>query len=238
MRRNLLSIIVAVFTLTLLLASNVFAQQKDRAQIIKEIDALKLQIKQMEAEILSPSKETQNAYAEFLKQPDTGLIRLLPREKYDGKLSIRGGGSYYSFMRETHEYGYETNIGLEQKNFKSMFYGASIGFILNLGDVPLDDVKTETKGVTYLAEFIAPLNEPDARAQQRRAGGFEEGGFTYKESLPAKVGNTYVVRSVDYDRSDCLVAFRVVDEDADGSMTIVWKILKTFPKPVLARAER
>jgi hypothetical protein len=43
------------------------------------------------------------------------------------------------------------------------------------------------------------------------------------------------VRSVDYGGSDVLVAFRVVRQDADGSVVLLWKMLKKFDKPVLER---
>ena len=230
--------VIAVTFLIGLCAPVALAQSKDRAQIKKEIDALYQQIKEKEAELLAPSQAARQAYAEFLKQPETGLVRLLPRERYDNKLSIRGGGAYYSFIRLTHEYGYGSDIELQNNSFSVGFAGADFGFLLNLGDIPIEEVTTETKGIKYLADFAPPTNEPEARIQQHRAWDFNADGINYKNRVPAKVGNTYVVRSVDYDDSDCLVAFRVVDEDFDESMTIVWKMLNKFPKPILARAQQ
>ncbi|HMH42081.1 MAG TPA: hypothetical protein VK557_01245, partial [Pyrinomonadaceae bacterium] len=58
----------------------------------------------------------------------------------------------------------------------------------------------------------------------------------YKASVPAEVGAVYMLRSVDYDRSDLLMAFRIVRKDTDGSVIIAWKLLKKYPKPELARA--
>src|SRR5262245_32885566 len=94
--------LVALFAL--LLVSPLRAQSVDRAQLDKEIDGLWEQIKTRQELLLDTSTEDKAAYAEFLKQPDTGLIRLLPREKYDEqhKLPLRGGGAYYSFVRKTH----------------------------------------------------------------------------------------------------------------------------------------
>jgi len=233
MKRNACFLIITF--VALVFAPNAFSQKRDRAQIKKEIDALNREIKIREAELLAPSQEDQAKFAEFLNQPNTGLIRLMPREQYDHKLTIRGGGSYYSFTRLTHEYGYGSDIELQQGHFSVGFAGADFGFMLNLGDVPIDDVTTETEGVKYLTAFMPPSAEPEARIQQRRAWGFEDGGFKYKRDLLAKVNSTYVVRSVDYDTSDCLVVFRVVRQDEDDSVTILWKLLKKYPTPRLER---
>ena len=72
--------------------------------------------------------------------------------------------------------------------------------------------------------------------QQRRAAeGFKEGERTYAGRLAAVAGNTYALRSVNYDGSDVLVAFRVVRKDFDGSAVILWKLLAKYPKPELQR---
>jgi hypothetical protein len=60
-------------------------------------------------------------------------------------------------------------------------------------------------------------------------------GTTYKERVPVEVGATYVVRSVNFDFSDVLVAFRVVRQDTDGSLIIAWRMLEKYPTPRLAR---
>jgi hypothetical protein len=46
---------------------------------------------------------------------------------------------------------------------------------------------------------------------------------------------TYLLRSIDYNATDILVAFKVVRKDIDRSVIIVWKLLKKYPKPDLAR---
>jgi hypothetical protein len=224
------------FSLTLLALAPFLLSAPDRAQVAAEIESLRAQIKVREALLLAPPREDEEAHAEFLAQPRTGLIRLLPREKWDYKLSTRGGGAYYSFTRLTHEYGSGSDISLEQGQFGVGFAGADFGFLVNLGHVPLEDVTAETDGVRYLAGFEAPSAEPGARAEQRRTGhGFETDGWTYKSHLPVAIKQTYALRSVSYHNSDVLVAFRVVGQDEDGSVVLLWRVLKTFSKPVLER---
>jgi len=224
-------------TMTLIFAPSVLAQADARAQAAAEIESLRAQIKAKEAALLSPSKEDRRAHAAFLLQPGTGLVRLLPREKWDGKLSTRGGGAYYSFKRLTHEYGHGSDISLEQDSLSVGFAGANFGFMADIGDVPIETVTADAEAVQWMASFKTPSPEPDARKVQARLanGGFKEGEMSYQHRLPVNVGSTYVLRSVNYETSDVLVAFRVVRKDADGSVVLLWKMLQEFPKPTLAR---
>jgi hypothetical protein len=228
--------LAVAFALTLLTAAGASAQPTDRTALAKEIESLREQLRQKEQELLAPSAEDRAAFADFLRQPDTGLIRLLPREKYQDKLTMNGGGAYYSFTRLTNEYGFGSDIGLEQGQLGVGFAGADFGFLSKLGDVPLAAVTFDHPGVRLLAEFTSPTKEAEAREQYRRGyPGFNANGFDYTHRLRARVDTTYVLRSINYDRSDVLVAFRVVREDADGSLILLWKLLKKFPAPELNR---
>ena len=212
------------------------AQAQDRAKLQMKIESLRDQINAKEKVFLAPSAEDMAAFEGFLRQRDTGMTRLMPREKYDKNLLTRGGGAFYSFNQITHDYGSGADILLEQSTLHSGFSGASFSFLALLGDVPVDSVTAEGPGVRFLAAFKTPSAEPDAREQQRRTGaGFEADGFTYRSSLPATVNKTYAVRSVNYDFSDLLVVFRVARQDSDGSLILAWKILARFPVPQLAR---
>jgi hypothetical protein len=215
---------------------NVNAQTSDRAQMKQEMTSLRERLKEIEKQFIPPTAEDRAEYSSFLQQPGTGIMRLLPREKYDGFLAIRGGGAYYSFTLLTNEYGRDSDIGLEQDTLSVGFAGADFGMLTVLGDVELDEVKLDSPAVEYLAAFNTPLKEMDARVQQRRVGeGFTINEVAYKNRYPARVETTYVVRSVNYNDSDILVAFRVVRRDADGSLIILWKLLKKFPVPRLER---
>jgi hypothetical protein len=210
------------------------AQSQDRSKLEKKIESLMTKLRNQEKEFLAPAVEDQEAFANFLRQADTGLTRLLPRETYDGKLLTRGGGAYYSFVRLTHEYGFGSDISLEQNQFGVGLAGADFGFLVKLGDVPIETVSLEHAGVQYLAAFAAPSIEAEARDQYRRGHpGFEQAGFLYAGRIPAIVNMTYAVRSIDYRASDILVAFRVIRQDKDGSLTLIWKVLKKFPIPQL-----
>jgi hypothetical protein len=186
---------------------------------------------------LAPPAEDAAQFASFLSQPDTGLVRLLPRDpkNFNGRLSVRGGGAYYSFAHLVHEYNYGSDVGLEQGHFLAGFAGASYGLLFDLGDVPLADVTTETGPVKFLASFSPPPLEAEARKiQSQLHDGYQDGWFVYRRSIPTVVGHTYALRSVDYEMSDVLVAFRVLREDEEnGGVIILWRMLKRFPEPRL-----
>jgi hypothetical protein len=219
--------------------ADVRAQAGDRAQAAAEIESLREQIKVREATLLAPSDEDRKAHAEFLAQPDTGLVRLLPREKWDSKLSTRGDGAYYSFTNRVHDYGRGTDIELQQDYLSVGFAGANFGFMVSLGDMPVENVSEESEAVQFMASFQPPSAEAEARASHRQFAwgeGHQAGQWTYRSRLPVAVGQTYALRSVSYDDSDVLVAFRVLRKDADGSVVLLWKMLKKYPKPTLRRA--
>jgi hypothetical protein len=223
--------------LTVLLSSlTAFAQSTERDQIVKEIESWQEQIKIKEKVLLAPADEDRIAYAEFLQQSETGLIRLLPREKYDGKLSLRGGGAYYSFTKLTNEYVDSSDIELQQNYFGVGFHGADFGYLCMLGDVPLENVTLSHAGAQFLLNYAAPSIEDEARsAYQRAAMGFQVGDFIYNKRVPVQINKTYLLRSISYGDEDSLVTFRVVRKDTDGSVILLWKMLKRFPKPQLIR---
>ncbi len=230
---------------TLMLSSlTVLAQTQSREDLLKQIDAKRADIETKRAELLKlentwllPSEADRAVHASFLRQPGTGLIRLLPRENHNKiNLALNGGGSYYSFVRLTHEYGYGSDISLENCWLSTGFAGASYGIMTTLGNTPLESISLETPAVQFLAAHTPPADEPKARIEQARWGKGEMiEGTTYGQRLQMGPNTTYLLRSVDYRNSDILVAFRVVRIDTDGSAIILWKLLKNYPVPKLAR---
>ena len=108
MGRSILFRFVVIASLTVIFGMSAHAQ--DRAALQAKLDSLRGQIKAKEKVFLAPSAEDLAAFAGFLRLPDTGMARLMPREKYDGSLLIRGGGAYYSFTQLTNEYGNGSDI--------------------------------------------------------------------------------------------------------------------------------
>jgi len=199
-------------------------------------------------------------YAGFLAQPNTGLIRLLPRNSpgsvfnYPGERPvIKGDGAYYSFHFRSHEYGYGSDLELSMiqefngtskglielpphYHFSVGFAGADFGMLTNLGDVSLTDLTAADQRVAYLLAYETPRAESEARSEYQRFGrSVTIDGQTYNQTLPLQSQATYLLRSINYDVSDVLVGFHVVREESDGSVIVAWKLLKSYPTPQLAR---
>jgi hypothetical protein len=221
----------------------VTAQKSERGKILADIQNVREQLRQKEAQFLEPTKEERAAFASFLAQPGTGMTRLLPRETFDdagpskrSPLTTRGGGSYYSFTNLTHEYGYGSDINFSRDEFSVGFAGADFGWLVALGDVPLEPLSIEHPALQYLDALVTPSSEPEARVAQRKtSGGVRHGEYAYWSRVPAAVGTTYGIRSINYGGSDVLVAFRVLSKDDDGSVVLLWKNLRTYPVPRLTR---
>jgi hypothetical protein len=235
------SIATGVLITLLLAAVSSFAQTQSREELLKQIEAKRAEVDALEKRYLSPSEEDQARYADFLHEADTGLIRLLPREKFGFNnqrkgVSVSGGGAYYSFVRLIHDYGQGSDIELSQGVLSSGFAGYDYGIMTNLGDIPLENVSSETAAAQVIAAHTPPTEEPKIRMEQRKWGnGQTVEGASYRSRVPLVVNSTYLLRSIEYDRSDVMVAFRVVRLDSDDSAIILWKLMKKFPTPLATR---
>src|ERR1043166_8156949 len=240
------SILVVLFALSL--TPTTFAQSKTREQMIDEIAAKRKELDALEQEFLDVSDGDRTTFAQLLAQPNTGLIRHLPREKFDSEgygkarktITMRGAGAYYSFVRPTHEYGFGSDIELDQDTLRVGFAGYDYGMIVRLSDTSLEDCSAETPAAKGLMAYDPPKSETAIRKEQGR---FMDGtvlvGINVKASVPVEVDSSYLLRSISYDRSDVLVGFKVVRKDSDGSLVISWKPLNKFavPKPVRNKEE-
>ena len=205
----------------------------------------------LEKQLLTPSFEDQQRFAAFLQLRDTGAIRMFPPgrrrvisvgELATGRRPGFGGyASLYSFSKEKHGNGLNgyvdprlgwAELRLLNGRLVTGFTGESLGVLVALGDVDLDSVTPETFGVTGLANIIPPADFFEAASLSRRnRAGFALERFRYGSSLPVAADTTYALRSTSNRRADVLVAFRVIRVEENGSVTLVWRKLKVYPKP-------
>ena len=223
--------------------------------------ALPLPQRKMTAEhkrLLFPSDEERSAFAAFLRQPHTGIMRLLPQSdcRQDPRMlhaggscvdaipPVPGGGSFYSFRSGGHQWGPRADVWLRDGVFRVGFAGESLGFLTALGDVPLDAVTLGSAGVDYLNEFSPPTSLAEAQRQyELNKVGFRVRNHVYGAAMYVRPAMTYVLRSItcraDNEESkkrkpaDVLVSFRVVSRAPDGSVTLVWKELQRRKSPKL-----
>jgi hypothetical protein len=204
-----------------------------------------------EKQLLAPSAEDEEQFAEFLRLPDTGLIKMFPpgRRRVVSSADLTSGrrpgfgfyASLYSFSREKHGNGLHgyvdprlgwAELRLLNGRFVTGVTGESLGVLVALGNVPLETVTPDTYGVTGLTNIIPPADYYEAASLSRRnRAGFALERFRYGSSLPVSSNMTYVLRSTSNKRADVLVGFRVVRLNENGSITLIWRKLKVYPKP-------
>lgn len=207
---------------------------------------------------LSVAPEDEKKFAEFLSQPNTGLFRLIPFRfrnprivsAADPEATTRPGflhhASMYSFSKRKHGHGLNglldqsspewADLRLQNGVLSSGFTTESLGLLVTLGDVPLETVTALSAGVAEIANFALEVDPLEAaRLSNKNVFRFKLKGSIYPR-LPAVVDTTYALRSISNNRADILVSFRIVRQDEDGSLTILWKKLKSYPKPLWKRA--
>jgi hypothetical protein len=209
----------------------------------------------LEKQLLEPSLEDQQRFAEFLRLPDTGVIRMFPpgRRRVISVSDLATGrrpgfGSYaslYSFSKQKHGHGLHgyvdprlgwAELRLWNGRFVTGVTGESLGVLVALGDVPLESVTPETYGVTGLTNIMPPADYFEAATLSRRnRAGFALEKFRYGSALPVAENTTYVLRATSNKRADVLVGFRVVRLEENGSVTLIWRKLKVYPKPTWKR---
>ena len=192
---------------------------------------------------LYPSATEKAAFASLLREDGTGMTRLLPfcdvdprivdvrGSCADGLPRIPGRGAFYSFKTENHEAKSISDLWLSNNEFRVGFAQNAVGTITTLGDVPLEELTLESSAVAPLL-LLAP-----AKTIYEMVGIYEQSRTVlasahhgYGTISLAQPNTTYVMRSTIYNQkgrkpTDTLVAFRVTRQDADGSVTIVWKQL-------------
>jgi len=188
-------------------------------------------------DILKPDAASES----IAQQMGAGVFKLLPRGMYrdaedsyadsDNPIGIRGGGSYYSFSTRSHSYNKQPELNLEQGHFSSGFAGYNFGFLTDIGPRNLLGVDSNSVEASVFLSFKLPQFEQDIRNEIVAIHGKQMGAMTTYRSLPAVVGDTYLIRAINWDRSDIVVAFQLLGIDANGSATIAWKKLAAFEKP-------
>jgi len=180
--------------------------------------------------LLEVPAKTARRYRAFAKKDGHGICRILPRGVFDAVMPTEGSGAYYSFATQSHDYQSEPDIELQQGSYSSGFAGNDQGFLLDLGEFDLRQVDEEPKNLSdaqrdgwrFLFEAEAGHDDRgDHSVPPEMAAAAERLGL--RQSIPAVVGHTYLLRSVT-SAHDVLVSFTVVAGDDTGH-TLLWRIL-------------
>lgn len=208
----------------------------DRLQGNRANSSRTVKLSAEQKKLLEPSQAHKAAFADFLRQPDTGLVRLLPREKYADTtvMPLRGGGAFYSFTESSHEPSRFSEIAFQGGNFRVGLTGMTYALMTEQRETPLEQLTIDNQAVRFLHDLVPPLSYRDfTREMDKNTAGFEVEGSLYKTFLPMHLNSTYVLRSTLYNSADTVIAFRVVGLDANGSVTLLWKRLYKLPSKKL-----
>lgn len=204
------------------------------------------------------NREDVNKYHELLNGSDTGIVRLhdfsnCKLNKKNCAQGLVGQGSSYSFQNNVYTDKLVADILFENASFHIEGLN-TLGFISNLGNLPLDSSNLTTAGIKEMAEFepSSQLAEAESHVAAAR-NGFQVGNFIYKTSLSLKEESTYVFRSIVFRvisktqntnrtdsngkresrRRDIIVVFRVIRKHKDGSISLLWKKLQDKESPTI-----
>lgn len=205
---------------------------------------------------LLPAQSDLTQYASFLGQPKTGLIKLfsdagceknayLLRADQECLNWIPNSG-FYSFREREYTTEYLADIRLED-DFLVSDGVLSHGILVALGKIPLENVTLDSAGMSFLVNFQPEQKNRDAYQQfVQITNGLKSDGFLYKNTLPVDSETTYALRVIAYrgkylqtyrgfrfnllegdKRADITLAFRVIRKSNDGSVSLLWKELRS-----------
>ena len=218
----------------------------DRAQLANEINQLGLKLSnepnssallqsalERERLYLAPSPDDMRIHSRLLADPAYGIFRLLPREVFDtnSRMISRGGGAYYSFSTLEHEYTSATDIEFGNGTLVAGLNGTSLGAFVLVPDLSIEAIDGHP-AIEALASFAPSTSVEGARDQYRSLQrGLTLGSFSAVGRAPVTLGTVYLLRSILYEESDTIVALTPTRIDSDGSLIIVWRLIKRLEPP-------
>ena len=217
-----------------------------------------------ETQVLAVETSVLAKYSAFLKEPNTGVVKFSAAAECVSDTDtvvavekclpykIPGAGIAYSFRTESYRLPRLADLILHEGVFKTGGVFQQV-VIVDLGDLTIEDVSIETRGMKYLTEYKPVKNSDEfTRNEEEIINGIEHDGFLYRKGQLVKENVAYGLRSIAYrgkyirsidgvaydeleldKRRDVIVAFRVVGIDPAGNVTIVWKRLRDVEAPKL-----
>jgi RNA polymerase sigma-70 factor (ECF subfamily) len=186
------------------------------------------------SKLFPPRPDLEQKHPSISGENAAGVARMLPRGRFDAIVDGRERGAFYSFATRSNDYGQEQDLAFEQGYFHP---SARSGLLIPLGKIDLAAVvRAGESGLAGLEgnrleawKLLWTVNHD--RAEFGR-GFSEQEELRIRElnlppSAPAVVGNGYLLRSIEPEKHDLLVAFTVVDKD-DYGLWLAWRVLKSW----------
>jgi len=168
------------------------------------------------------------------------VFKLLPFETFkdlpgsfsdkDNPIGIRGGGSFYSFLTESHSYNKVPQLGSDP-GLNRLYVAADFGFLIDLGDRDLFALAPTSAEVEYFITYKPPHLLKDYAQERKRLEGVALGTQKLGRVQPAVAGHTYLQRVVSWDRTDLVIGFQIFKRNSDNSLIIIWRKMAELPIP-------
>jgi RNA polymerase sigma-70 factor (ECF subfamily) len=185
------------------------------------------------AKLFPPRPDLEQKYPSAGGDNAAGVARMLPRGRFDAIVDGRERGAYYSFATRSNDFDQEQDLAFEQGQFQP---SARSGLLIPLGKVDLAAVaRAGESGLAGLEgnrleawKLLWTVNHD----QSEFGRGFSRQDETRIRELnlpysaPAVLGHSYLLRTIEPDKHDFVVAFTVVDKD-DYGVWIAWRVLKS-----------
>lgn len=186
------------------------AQELNRKLALRDINNLYRKITKEEKGFVTIDEDLIEKYKIFLKQNNTGLIRLLNKDvctehkwvvnASDECMSsqIPGAGASYSFRFKDYRLSHLADITVNNDLFFSKGNWQHT-ILVSLGDLNLETITLETNGIKYVSDFQPALDLIRAREiDYVLANTVEKNGFKYKNQALIKANDVYILRSIAY----------------------------------------
>ncbi|MBX7174063.1 MAG: hypothetical protein K1X72_24035 [Pyrinomonadaceae bacterium] len=180
-------------------------------------------------EVVSVSKED-SAEADKI---GVKAFRLFPDGMIDKPLDNPDsfGGSIYPFT-EISNYYFAPLLELKKNSFimqRNFTVKENHGLIADIGELPIEKINENSAEFIALAKYQPPDKISDIKNE------FSANGLNFYQTVPVKIGETYLLRAISYDQGDGIFAIKTHRKDTDGSIIIFLKTIKTFTPPKLLR---
>jgi hypothetical protein len=163
-----------------------------------------------ELKSLAPLNDDLQKYADFLRTPNTGLIRLaadfgctvnnkvVVASDDCLKYSMPGNGISYSFREKIYRVNNLADITFTGDSFQATGFFLH-GILAAIGNIDLRDINLRTNGFGYLVNFQPATDFQRAvEIDKELFGEVKKDGFIYSRTVPVAENMTYVLRSIAY----------------------------------------
>jgi len=169
-------------------------------------------------------------HSKFLALPGTGIARVLPAESYrldPNQLrnriqpTVAQRFPFMPLLKNNSGYAPRLALEVEDGNFQILMLGMDYGFVVNLGDVPLEELEVNQQNASILSSqqarlflnYLPPNRLEDLQAEQRRflttkigAGFIPSLTTPASNQAPAVLKNTYLLRLVQFQLPEVVLA--------------------------------